>query len=187
MLMTIEMLNKATILVSLDGEELQMYSLRFDEMTDEVETGLKKLLTDIGGVCGLSIGGKSYLIEALPSKEGCLLIISVRCVKRRKIYRIKRCKTRELCVFFDADAMLDFYQVMKPQGAFYLYEGRYVYLPLHDTVPERLSEYGELYPVSPTVFARVRECGRLLLQKEIQRRHISGGRVAVGDAAFRRA
>lgn len=185
--MTIEMLNKATIMVSLGTEELQMYSLRFDKMTNEVETGLKKLLTDVGEVCGLTMNGKSYLIEALPSRERCLLIISVRCVKRRKIYRVKRRKSYDICVFFDTDAMLDFLRVIKPRGAVYLYEGRYVYLPVSGSMPERLSEYGELYPVSPTAIARVRECGTLLLQEELQRRHICGGRVAVGDAAFRRA
>lgn len=184
--MTIEMLDKGTILVSLADRDLQQYALRFDDNTDN-EPGLKNLLYRVGEVCGLDHRGKSYLIEALPSAKGCLLIISVHAVKRQKRYRIKRSRTRELCVLFHTDALLDFLQTETGGGfSVYRYKEHYVLLPgasMSGGRLARLSEYGELYPVSEAVFARVREHGRLLLQEKPQGRHIGGRAVAVRNAA----
>lgn len=185
--MTIEMLDKGTILVSLAAEDMRRYSLRFDDTVPQ--NSLKDLLLYVGEVCGLDHRGKSYLIEALPSRRGCLLIISVRSVKRRKIYRIKRSRTREICVFFHTDAMLDFLRCgMRGGYALYRYEEKYILLPglaVGGDEIARLCEYGELYPVSAAVEARIREHGALLRQQDVQRRHIGGGAVAVCDAALR--
>ena len=165
--MTVEMIGEKTILVSLCEGDMRRYSLTLDSNGDKVQSGLKDLLCRVGEICGLDHRGKSYLIEALPSNTGCLLIISVHTVKRRRKFRIKRTGARELCVFFDADAMLDFWRSY-PNGGYtvYAYEGRYLLLPGVSAVGEmtaRLSEYGELYPVSDAVFARVREHGTILL------------------------
>ena len=184
--MTIDRIDKRTILVSLGDEELRRYALCFDEGTAAVEEGLKSLLTTIGETCGLDPGGKSFLVEALPARSGCLLIISVRTVKRRRVYRIKRREASAVCVFFDADAMLDYFRADGGQSAcaVYAYEGRYVLLPCGEPA-ENLGEYGELCPVSAAVRARVCEHGRLLRQVGVQRRHIGGRTVAVRDAARR--
>lgn len=185
--MTIEMLDKGTILVSLGTEDMRRYALRFDDSVPQ--TALKNLLCHIGEVCGLDHRGKSYLIEALPSRTGCLLIISVHAVKRRRKYRIKRSRTREVCVFFHADALLDFLRGgMRGGYALYRYNGKYILLPgvaAGETELRRLSEYGELYPVSAALEARIREGGALLRQQDGERRHIGGGAVAVRDAALR--
>ena len=187
--MTIEMLDQGTILVSLGAEDLRLYSLRFDgALTAAVQDGLKDLLYRVGAVCGFDVGGKCYLVEALPAGGGCLLIITVRARKHRKKYRVKRARTREVCAFFDADAMLDYLRAAKSRGgcAVYRYAGRYYLLPAPsapDSVMDGLGEYGELYPIGAVLYARIREHGRLLFQEEVQRRHIRGGAVAVGDAA----
>lgn len=165
--MTVEMIGEKTILVSLGEGEMRRYSLSMDGNADKVQSGLKDLLCRVGEICGLDHRGKSYLIEALPSNKGCLLIISVHTVRHRRRFRIKRCQARELCVFFDADSMLDFWQSHSRSGyAVYAYDGSYVLLPCASASVEtmaRLSEYGELYPVSETVFARIREHGTLLM------------------------
>lgn len=165
--MTVEMIGEKTILVSLCEGDMRRYALSLDGSTDKKQSGLKDLLCRVGEICGLDHRGKSYLIEALPTNKGCLLIISVHTVKRRRKFRIKRSQARELCVFFDADAMLDFWQ-SRPQGGYtvYTYEGRYILLPCGSVTADmtaRLSEYGELYPVSDAVFARIREHGAILL------------------------
>ena len=166
--MTVEMIGEKTILVSLREGDMRRYALCLDDNADRVRLGLKDLLCRVGEICGLDHRGKSYLIEALPSKGGCLLIISVHTVKRRRKFRIKRKQARELCVFFDADAMLDFRRSCAQGGyAVYDYDGRYILLPgvsLDESSIARLSEYGELYPVSEAVFARIREHGKLLLK-----------------------
>lgn len=167
--MTIEMIGRRTILVSLGDDDMRRYSLRLQDSAEKAQTGLKDVLSRVGEICGLDHRGKSYLVEALPSRDGCLLIISVRSVKRRRVYRVKRRKARELCVFFHADAMLDYRRSVQPAGGYavYRYEGHYVLLPsasAPSAMTERLSEYGEIYPVSETVFARIREHGKLLMQ-----------------------
>ena len=166
--MTVEMIGEKTILVSLCEGDMRRYSLSLEGDDDKMRSGLKDLLCRVGEICGLDHRGKSYLIEALPSSKGCLLIISVHAVKHRRKFRIKRNRARELCVFFDADAMLDFRRSCAQGGyAVYDYDGRYILLPgvsLDESSIARLSEYGELYPVSEAVFARIREHGKLLLK-----------------------
>ncbi len=182
--MTIEMLDKQLILVSLCEEDMLTYRLGSDE---SAEQGLRELMLYIGEECGLDHRGKSYLIEVMPSAKGCLLIISVRQAKRRKLYRVKRRALSDVCVFFDADAMLDFLSLKSGMCGYAVYRYRERYILLPDVSDEGLlsllSEYGELYPVSTALMARVREHGRLLTQVEIQRRHIGGRAVAVGDTA----
>lgn len=165
--MTVEMIGEKIILVSLGEGDMRRYSLTLNGDVDKVQSGLRDLLCRVGKICGLDHRGKSYLIEALPSNKGCLLIISVHAVKHRRKFRIKRSQARELCVFFDADAMLDFW-ISGSQGGYavYEYEGRYILLPFASATENsmvQLSEYGELYPVSNAVFSRIREHGKLLL------------------------
>ena len=185
--MTIELLDKETILVSLCAEDMHAYSLRFDEETTNCpEKGLKKLLYHVGETCGLDHSGKSYLIEALPSAGGCLLIISVRRARYRRKYRVKRTRKAEWYVFFDADAMIDYLRLHPTESGYsvYLYESRYVLIP-SAAAPAGLIEYAERRFVSDTMIAHVKEYGRLLREKELQRRHIGGRAVAVRDAALR--
>lgn len=190
--MTIEMIDRGTILVSLVKEDMRQYSLNLDDTAPQnAEKGLKNLLYHVGEMCGLDHRGKSYLIEALPSREGCLLIISVHAVRRRRIYRIKRPKLRQVCVFRNTDDMLDYLTRCSDNfcnAALYRYEGRYMLLPAptaSDGALAALSEYGDVSAISTTVAARIQEYGKLLWQKDVQRRHISGRTVAVRDTAFR--
>ena len=185
--MTIELLDKGTILVSLCARDMEAYSLSFEKETTKCpETGLKRLLYHVGETCGLDHSGKSYLIEALPSCSGCLLIISVRKAKYRKKYRIKRERTAQLYVFFDADAMLD-YRALHPEEegySVYRYRDRFVLIPWSG-IPADIIEYAENCPLSETAIAHVTEYGALLWQKELQRRHIGGRTVTVRNAALR--
>ena len=189
--MTIEIMDKGTILVSLREEDMRTYSLSFDEKNAGCpEHGLKCLLYHIGETCGLDHSGKSYLIEALPSCDGCLLIISVRRAKYRRKYRVKRSKHADAFLFFDCDAMLDYCRLYQGEAGYavYRYKERYILIPsprASASAFTRLCEYAERCPVSETALAHIREFGLLLREKELQRRHISGRAVAVRDAALR--
>lgn len=189
--MTIEIMDKGTILVSLCEEDMRTYSLSFDEKAAGCpERGLKSLLYHVGQSCGLDHTGKSYLIEALPSSDGCLLIISVRRAKYRRKYRIKRSRQTDAYVFFDCDAMLDYCRLYQGDAGYavYRYKERYILiptLPASDGAWMRLCEYAQRCPLSDTALAHIREFGLLLREKEFQRRHISGRAVAVRDAALR--
>ena len=183
--MTIEMLSRGTILVSLDTQDMRRFRLSLDSGAD-VREGLTELLCHVGEVCSLDPSGKSFLVEALPKQEGWFLIISVRSVKRRRMFRIKRSQAATVCVFRCADDLLDFLAA-KPSFDFqlYLYRDRYTLLPTGGICDDAaLSEYGDLDHLSRAAIARVREFGALLLEKNVQRRHISGRTVAVRNAAL---
>ena len=187
--MTIEMLDRGTILVSMKNEELREYALDFSQ-ADTAETGLKNLLLHVGAVCGLDQRGKSFLIEALPARSGCLLIISVHAVKRRRRYRIKRAEKTDVCIFCSADDMLDCLGGLSFGYSLYLYTGKYVLLPASsapESAVQRLCEFGELHALSRTAAARIAEYGKLLRQVDVQRRHICGRAVTVRDTALRHA
>ena len=158
--MTIEMLNKGTILVLMAQDDMQRYALNFDDSSTP-EHGLKKLLYMIGEECGIDNRGKSFLIEALPSRDGCLLIISVRRV--RKVYRIKRSDKRTLCVFDSADMLLDWLLLGECIGStVYIYRQKYVLIPSITATKRTLAilgEYGRLVKADAVDIARIREYG----------------------------
>ena len=175
--MTIDMLDRKTILVTLQQEDMREYALDFQsqEDADKMRRGLKELLIRIGEECRLDHRGKSYLIEALPAQESCLLIISVRRTRRKK-YRIKRESTRTICTFDTADMLLDWMDSDCANGfcyQLYRYQERYILLPFMSTPSSALaplSEYGCLTPVSTVAAARIQEYGTLLKEHHAPRR-----------------
>ena len=165
--MTIEKLGSTTILVTLRHEDLRRYNLDFDAAdTEETLRGLKGLLPVIGASCDLVHRGRSCLIEALPGKDGWLLIISVRRVRRR--YRIKRTGGADCCRFFDADAMLGW--LSHPLsgalcGELYALDDGYLLLSDRPWPPREraaLHEFGSLTRESSVAAARIREFARPL-------------------------
>ncbi len=181
--MTIEMLSRGTILVSLMREDMRRF--RLSEDGADVKEGLTELLYHVGEVCAMDVAGKSFLVEALPKEGGWFLIITVREAKRRRVFRIKHSQTIPVCVFRCADDLLDFVGT-EPSFDFrlYRYQERYLLLPTGRIRDEALlSEYGELHRLSRAAAARVSEFGALLFEKNVQRRHIRGRTVTVRDAA----
>lgn len=169
--MTIEMLNRGIILVSLADEDMQLYSLRFDndDPDQSVKKGLRSLLYRVGEVCGLDHRGKSYLVEVLPARDGCLLVISVRRTAGRRMYRVKRTRTRPACLFDRTDDLLDWLCLDRSLGyAVYACSGGYLLLP-EPAAPKaalaELSEYGRLTKIDPVALARVREHGSLICER----------------------
>ena len=157
--MTIEMLNKGTILVQMAADDMRRYDLSFDDAAAP-EKGLKKLLYHVGEECGIDQRGKSFLVEALPSRDGCLLIISVRRI--RKVYRIKRGSARTLCVFDTADMLLDWLLTGETGGTVYRYRQKYVLIPTLTASKRTLAlmgEYGRLIRSDSIEAARIREFG----------------------------
>lgn len=177
--MTIDRLGESTILVTLMRDDMRRYELDFDSSADSRATrrGLTRLMVRVGEECGLNHRGKSYLIEALPAKESCLLIISVRSGHTRRRYRIKRERTADCCCFLSADDLLSW--LSRPESShmgysLYLRENRYYLLPEYPwTAAEcaALNEYGAVSHESPVAVARIREHGRLISEQPDRRRY----------------
>lgn len=161
--MTVEMLNKGTILVLMEGDDMRRYSLSFEEGSAP-EQGLKKLLYRVGEECGIDSRGKSFLVEALPSRGGCLLIISVR--RARKVYRIKRDSTRMICVFDTVDMLLDLMLLGGDlAGTVYDFRGKYILIPSISASKRSLallSEYGRMTKADQIEIAGIREFGSII-------------------------
>lgn len=171
--MVIDQLSDKTILVTLMRDDLQQYSLDFGADNREIRCGLTRLMLRIGEECGLDHAGKSYLIEALPAGDSCLLIISVRAKQYRRRYRIKRVVTVDCCTFADADALLDWMQTGAGViGSVYVYRGGYRLLPDYPFPPRvrgRISEYGMLEQLSTVEAARIRELGTPVMEYSARR------------------
>ncbi len=168
--MKIDRLNSGMILVTMEREDMRAYRLDFEQDADSesVLRGLSRLILRVREECGLGRRGRSYLVEALPGRDGCLLIISVRAVKRRRIYRIKRDVTRTVCIFDDADALLDWMNAAALRGRYTvrMYRGQYVLvplLPLNAAEEAQLSGYGRLVKADAVSTARILEFGEVVL------------------------
>ncbi len=178
--MTIDRLSQGMILVTLMDDDMRRYSLDFNDAADGERTrrGLTRLMYRVGEECGIDHRDKCYLIEALPGKESCLLIISVRAKKSRRRYRIKRENTVDCCRFSSVDALLLWLD--RPESArmgYALYQSKesYCLLPEYPlTSAERciLNEYGSVCRESPVTVARIREYGKLLREHSRRRRHL---------------
>lgn len=175
--MTVDMLDTGTILVAMGEGDMRAYSLDFsdDPNGGGVTRGLTELLYRVGEMCGIEPCGKSWLVEALPSKNGWLLVISVHKVRRRKIYRVKREKLRPVCELYDADSLLDILG-RNPQGlsgySVYRYRDKYMLLPelySSDAALRELGEYGRMLRLSRVAAARIQEFGEVLMQKRSRR------------------
>ena len=170
--MVIDQLSDKTILVTLMQDDMRRYSLDFGADGDDTRRGLTRLMVRIGEECGLDHVGKSYLIEALPAGDSCLLIISVRTRIRRR-YRIKRERQVDCCRFADADALLDWLSAGGGlEGSVYAYRGGYLLLPEYPFTPrvrQRLSEYGELQRLNTVEAARIRELGTPVREQSARR------------------
>lgn len=159
--MTIDQLSQKTILVTLMRDDMERYSLDFGADEEGARRGLTRLLYRVGEACGLDHSGKSYLIEALPAGDSCLLIISVRPKRRR--YRVKRTRTTT-CYFFDGiDALLDWRAAgVHIAGGVYALKGGYWLTPDYPPAPRvqlLLSEYAAPSALDAVGVARLRELG----------------------------
>lgn len=176
--MMIDRLGEKTILVTLMRDDMRRYELDFDAAaTESTRRGLTRLMYRVGEECGLDHRDKSYLIEALPGRESCLLIISVRVTKSRRRYRIKRESLCECCRFLSADDMLDWMaRADSARLGYRLYRlgQEYFLLPEYPLSEQEcciLNEYGSVTRESPVAVARIRENAELIGDHTRRRRH----------------
>ena len=168
--MNVDRVGEETILVTLDRDDMTRYSIDFSsDDCGGIQQGLTRLMVRVGEACGLDHRDKSYLIEALPAGDSCLLIISVRTVKRRRIYRIKRVRTVECCVILSCDDLLDVLRLDRI-GGFRLYcsANRYYLFPdrpLSDRTRAILNEYGAVIGMKAVAAARIAEYGEPLAER----------------------
>ena len=164
--MRIDQLETGTVLVSMESEDMRRYQLDLTPQSDlaSFKKGLLKVVRQVQDKCGLTGRGESYLVEALPGKNGCLLMITVHTVMpKRRVYRVRR-SGNAAWVFDSADAMLDCMhaRLMPEKYELYLFYGSYILLTDIGAGSAALSEYAVSVRMSRSTPARIREYGKLV-------------------------
>ncbi len=173
--MTIEQLDACKVLISLGSEDMKNFELQFENMSFYGEHSRRVLLRLLQLACmkaGMSYKSKSVLMEALPLRSGCLILVTMMEEKQRKTYKVKSVTPQPCFVFESAEELLSAAQEMFGQNfelhgnSLWLSEGRY-FLVLESPLltkkaREILGEYGAQYKTPQVQLARIKERGRLL-------------------------
>ncbi len=173
--MTIEQLDTRKVLISLCNEDMESFDLRFNDMSFCDEHSKKVLLRLMRLACvktGLELKKGTVLMEALPHRSGCLLLVTLMEKAVRKTYRIKRLKDFPCFVFEDAEEMLSCAEslgskdIYMHRNSLWLYMGRYYLLfdyPVISPVCRGvLCEYAREIKGTAVTLSRIRENGKLL-------------------------
>ena len=180
--MTIEQIDSGKVLIMLKNSDMKDFSLEYGTMGfDDPHSRriLSRLLSLACSKTGLNARNKKMVVEALPHKSGCLILLTLK-EKKRRVYRIKRSDKLFCCVFDDAEALLSALDNAEglPESELLLYEGGY-YLLAPEKLSSRLAfilgEFSETYYCSKIRAAKLREAGKPLgdareIIKKISRR-----------------
>ena len=175
--MTIEKLDKTRVLISLGIKDMDTYAINIDKLNlkekDTKET-LRDLLKLAVERVGISAQNRAVLIEAMPHKEGMLILITVDFIgKLRKTYRIKRPSMQPVCRFSDAEKLLSCAELIKqgkiklPQNSLWQYKNElyiiFEYAGVSSKAKAVLSEYALCGSLSRVRVARINEAGKEIL------------------------
>ena len=177
--MTIEQLDKRRVLISLRPDDMDMYSLSIDKLNVKdcaCRENLKKLLYLAAEKFGLTIKDKAVLLEAMPHKDGLLILMTVDDMNKiRKVYKIKPKSYKPCCRFFDTESMfvcaerLRSENINLPPNSLWEYKGKlYVVFEYSGVSPRAravLSEFAECVSLNLMVVARICEAGKELISK----------------------
>lgn len=173
--MTIEQLDASKVLISLGCEDMKNFELKFENLSFYSEHSKRILLRLLKLACmkaGISAKSKSVLMEALPHRSGCLILVTMMEKKTCKSYKVKSVTPYAYFMFESAEAMLSasgeiYGQNLDLHGnSLWLSEDRYYLIfdsPLLKLrAKEILSEYGTQHKAARAELARIKERGRLL-------------------------
>ncbi len=108
--MKIEQLDEKRILISLCDEEMQLYSVSFEELEPgetNSEVLLRELLLQAAEQTGIIIKNKHIMIEAMKFERGCLLLVTVSEKTGKRSFRVGHSTGySRVLVFENAEALL---------------------------------------------------------------------------------
>ena len=175
--MTIEKLDKSRVLISLCQKDMDTYAISIDKLNlkdIKSKQTLKDLLKLALDKAGISAENKAVLVEAMPYKEGMLILITVDFAKNiRKTYKVKKPMMQPVCRFLSAEGLLSCAERLKAEGTTLLsnslwqYKNQlYVIFEYAGTSPKAkavLSEYALCQSLSLGSVARIKEAGKEIL------------------------
>ena len=167
--MTIEQIDPGKVMIVLGSNDMKDFSLEYNTLSFKDPHSrkiLSRLLTLACSKTGMSIDNKKMLVEALPHKSGCLILLTLKPKTKRRVYRVKK-PDRILCaVFPDVESLIGASLALNkklPENQIYYFSGKY-YLLIEDNIAlyplAMLEEYSDCYMCSKISAAKVREAGR---------------------------
>lgn len=172
--MTIDKLDKYRMLISLKEDEMKYYDISIDKLNFKDEKCRASLMNLLRIACensGVEFVGRAVLMEAMPHKEGMLILVTLDFV--RKVYKVKRQKTMTVCRFDDTERLMDCVIKLKTENAgvatnslWQYKEKLYLLLEFSAASPKAkavLSEFSECLSLSLLGVARIKEAGRELI------------------------
>lgn len=175
-LMIIEKLDSSKVLISLNLSDMDTFELSIDKLNmreNNCKVKLKEIITLAFDKFSISTEQKAVLIEAMPHKEGLLIMAQVEGMRSfRKVYRIKKPRMLPCCRFSNAENLLACIQRLKAfvkvvgANSLWLYKEQYHLIfeqgLLPKGAPEVLSEYSNCSSMSMVRIARIKESGKEL-------------------------
>ena len=118
--MTVEQLDKARVLISLKLQDMEAYAISIDKLNikdSNSKEALRSILRYAFEKFGINTENKAVLVEAMPHREGMIILVTVDALHSlRKVYRIKKPKTRQVCRFDSAEGLLSCIEHLKAEN-----------------------------------------------------------------------
>ena len=169
--MTIEQIDRSKVMIVLGSNDMKDFSLEYNTLSfsdPHSRKILSRLLTLACSKTGMSIDNKKMLVEALPHKSGCLIVLTLKPKTKRRVYRVKKPDKCLCCIFGGVDGLINSAVALKgslPDNRVYFFNNKYYLLIEGNTslyTLARLEEFSDCYMCSKTAAARVAEAGKEL-------------------------
>lgn len=176
--MIVEQLDRTRVLISLKPQDMDTYAISIDKLNIKdkaCKDTLKVLLKTALDKVGISTEDKAVLVEAMPHREGVLILVTVDFMRHiRKTYRIKKPRMLPCCKFDSAEGLLSCVEHIKAEklkllpNTLWQYKNEYYLLFEFSGITPKakavLSEYALCHSLSLARLARIKEAGKELLK-----------------------
>ncbi|MCR5652875.1 MAG: adaptor protein MecA [Ruminococcus sp.] len=166
--MTIEQIDPSKVMIVLGSSDMKDFSLEYSTLSFKDPHSrkiLSRLLTLACSKTGMSIDNKKMLVEALPHKSGCLILLTLKPKTKRRVYRVKKPDMCLCCIFADVEKLISASVALRTklhENKVYSFKDKY-YLLIDENVAlgtlALLEEFADCYVCSKISAAKVKEAG----------------------------
>lgn len=178
--MTIEQIDPSKVMIVLGNNDMKDFSLEYNTLSfsdPHSRKILSRLLTLACSKTGISIDNKKMLVEALPHKSGCLILLTLKPKTKRRAYRIKKADRYLCCIFPDVERLITASVALKdklPENIVFYFDDKY-YLLIEKNIAlhalAALEEFSQCYMCSKIAAAKVKEAGREIGNTEVMAKY----------------
>ena len=169
--MTIEQIDPSKVMIVLGSNDMKDFSLEYSTLSFKDPHSrkiLSRLLTLACSKTGMSTDNKKMLVEALPHKSGCLILLTLKPKAKRRVYRVKKSDKCLCCIFSEVERLISAAVALRnnlPENSIFFCNDKY-YLLTEKSIAlyplALLEEFSDCYICSKIAAAKVREAGKEL-------------------------